>query len=155
MMKCVFDNCELWNGILLGMVSSLLFAILNHYFRIYFVYKRTYGKIAGHYTGYGYKSGSNQDLDESPISRSSVKHIGENILEITIDHSNQDEKFIWVGEMRMNSQMHGRITYKYVEPSRLIHQIGIKDCIVSEDKKTIYLIDVDKENYGKEVFKRN
>lgn len=151
---CVFDSCELWNGIFLGILSSLLFALLTYLFKKYFYYKWTYGKIQGKFKGYGYMPSSNTELDTTQISSATITHINENILEIIVDHSNQSEEFIWNGELRLNTQKHGRITYKYSEPERERHKIGIKDCIISDDFKTIYLIDVDKENFGKEVFKQ-
>ncbi len=153
-MNCIYNSCELWNGILLGIVASFLFAVLTFLFNKYVLYKLTYGKIAGNYKGYGYKPNSDTELNDKQISSATVKHINQNLLEIEVDHSNPDENFIWHGELRLNTQRHGRITYKYSEPERERHRIGIKDCIISKDYKTIYLIDVDKENFGKEVFKR-
>jgi hypothetical protein len=153
-MNCDFNSCELWNGILLGIISSFVFAILTFLFNKYILYKLTYGKIAGTYKGFGYKEGSDTELNDKQISSAIVTHINQNILEIIVDHSNSDEKFIWNGELRLNTKKHGRITYKYSEPARMRNQIGIKDCIISDDNKTLFLIDVDKSNYGREVFKR-
>ena len=132
----------------------VVFAVLTLLFNKFIYYKLTYRRIAGKYYGFGYKDENNTELSEQQISSATVKHINQNLLEIEVDHSNSNEKFIWHGELRLNTKRYGRITYKYSKPERMSHRIGLKDCIISEDFRTVYLIDLDKENYGREVFKR-
>lgn len=64
-MNCDFDSCELWNGIILGVISSFAFAVLTFLFNKYILYKLTYGKIAGHYKGYGYKQNNDTELNDN------------------------------------------------------------------------------------------
>ena len=152
-MNCSFDICELWNGIFLGIVSSLIFAIFLHWFRAFFVFKRRYGKLAGNFDGYGYKDKDSGELNERPISHAIIKFVSENRLEITVTHGDQ-EKYIWVGEITLNTLKHGIIVWQYVEPIRVKHFFGYKQCIIENDFNTIIIIGDEGKGYGKEIFKR-
>jgi len=148
-MKCTFDLCELWNGLFLGLISSALFAILFHYGRGYFYFKRRYGKLAGNYNGYGYKADNPRDLDENAISSATIKYLVENKLEIRVSHNN----LTWVGELTMSSLKYGSIVFQY-ENSEARHFFGFKKCIIDHDRNMLFVIGEAEKGYGTEVFKR-
>ena len=151
-MECLFNWCELWNGLLLGLLAALVFSILAIIFQKLIYYRIVYGGISGKFEGYGYKDKNETELGEHPISSAIIKHIGENLFSIKLQTYNDHEDFIWTGEMRMDTLKNGRIVWRYISPERLIHLIGVKDCIVSDDKKTIYLIGKDFDDEGKFKF---
>lgn len=94
-MGCVFDKCELWNGIGLGLISSAVFAVLYHFSVAYFYYRRTYGKLVGKYLGQGYKKDNPGVLDERILSSATITYMTENKLEISVIH----DGLTWVGEI--------------------------------------------------------
>lgn len=129
-MDCIFSKCELWNGIFLGILAAFIFAILTYLFQKYIYYRLVYGRIAGDFEGYGYKDKNDTEVDDKPISSAKISHIGENLFSIYLQTYNQHEEFIWTGELRMDTLKYGRIVWRYIKPKRLIHSIGVKDCIV-------------------------
>lgn len=158
-MECLFSWCEFWNGLLLGLLAALVFSILIFIFQKLIYYRIVFWGISGKFEGFGYKDENETELDDHPISSAVIKHVGENLFSIKLQTYNDHEDFIWTGELRMDTRKNGRIVWRYISPERLIHSIGVKDCIVSDDKKTIYLIgnDFDKEGnlkFGKEVLRR-
>jgi hypothetical protein len=150
-MKCIFDSCEMWNGLLLGFVASALFAIFLYLFNEYLYYKPKYGKIAGKYTGYRYKdNNAPNELDETPISNAVIKHLGKNRLKIVVNHNHVS----WSGEIILDSTRFGSIAWQYDNPADK-HRYGFKKCIAEKDLNTLYVIGDKNEGYNKEVFKRD
>ncbi|MFI5159063.1 MAG: hypothetical protein ACHQF4_09370 [Sphingobacteriales bacterium] len=140
-MKCIFDSCELVNGIVLGIVSSAFFAFLFHFLREYFYFKRRYGKFAGKFKGY--------DLENHPLSNAIITHTAENRLEISVTHGH----LTWIGEITMNSLRYGSIVFQY-EDREARHFFGFKKVVAEKDFNTIYVIGDESKGYGTEVFKR-
>jgi len=148
-MGCVFDKCELWNGIGLGLISSVVFAVLYHFSVAYFYYRRTYGKLVGKYLGQGYKKNNPGVLDERILSSATITYMTENKLEISVTH----DGLTWVGEITMNSLRYGTIVFQYMDPEHK-HFFGFKKLIVESDFNTINVIGDETKGYGVEVFKR-
>jgi hypothetical protein len=148
-MKCIFDLCELWNGLLFGILSSAVFAMTFHYGRGYFYFKRRKGKLAGSYNGYGYKADGSGELDEKTISSATIQYLAENKLEITVSHNH----LTWVGEITMNSLKYGSIVFQY-ENEEARHFFGFKKCIVDHARNMLFVIGEAENGYGTEVFKR-
>jgi hypothetical protein len=150
-MECVFDKCEFWNGVGLGIISglvaSVMFTILYHWVREHFYFKKRFGKLSGEYRGFGYKVDNPGELNDKPISNATIKHTAENRLEIMVTHNN----LTWVGEITMSSLKFGAIVFQY-KNKEAKHFFGFKRCIVEDDFNTIIVIG--EEGYGKEVFKR-
>ena len=150
-MECVFDKCELWNGIGLGIISgliaSVMFAFLNRWVREYFYFKKKFGKLNGEYKGFGY-SGENEDkVNNEPDSLATVRHAGENRLEISVTHNS----LTWIGEITMNSLKYGLIVFQYKNES-VKERFGFKRCIVEDDFKAIRVIG--EGGYKKELFRK-
>ncbi|GAC1302811.1 MAG: hypothetical protein NVSMB24_07950 [Mucilaginibacter sp.] len=148
-MECVFDKCELWNGIALGLISSAVFAVLYHFSVAYFYYRRTYGKIVGKYIGQGYKDDDSGELNERILSSATIRYMTENKLEISVTHGG----LTWVGEITMNSFRYGSIVFQYTDLKHK-HFFGFKKLIVESDFNTINVIGDETKGYGIEVFTR-
>lgn len=148
-MNCPFDLCELWNGLCIGVISSALFAVLFHYSRGYFYFKRRFGKLAGNYNGYGYKADNPREVDEKIISSATIRYLAENKLEISVSHDHRT----WTGEITMSSLKYGSIVFQY-ENVEARHFFGFKKCIVDHDRNTLFIIGEAEKGYGTEIFKR-
>jgi hypothetical protein len=148
-MKCIFDLCELWNGLFLGVISSIVFAILFHYGKGYFYFRRRYGKLAGNYNGHGYRADNPGEVDGKVISSATIKYLAENKLEIVVSH----DQLSWVGEITMSSLKYGSIVFQY-KNEEAKHFFGFKKCIVDHDKRILYIIGEPEKGYGTEIFKR-
>ena len=150
---CSFDQCELFNGIILGIISSALFTVLYYLIRKHWVYRRKYGRIAGDFAGYVYKDDNAGVLSDLPVSKATIRHLVETRLSITVSHGAHFEN-IWVGEITMQSQKYGIIVWQYVKPENMRHFFGFKKLIVEDDFNTLNIIGESTEGFGKEVLKR-
>lgn len=161
MFDCVLDWCALWNGLLLGVVSSIIAAG----FTIWYVNRNERKKFAiavGKYDGYGFQDDSANPLVEQPKpqSKATVKSVERNILFIEVEHA--DRK--WNGHIVMEIPTFGTIVWRYVDLPVGQHSFGFKRFMVREEPDRIYLYIVEevslpgdtqkKSHFGREVFVR-
>jgi hypothetical protein len=152
-MECIFDKCELVNGILLGLVSGILgsfiFAFLYQWWREYFHFRPRFAKLNGNYKGFKYREDKSDKLVAEPISQATIKHLAENRLEISVTHG----ELTWIGEITMSSSKFGSIVWQY-KNIEVKHFFGFKRCIIEDDFNTVLVIGEEKDGMGKEVFRR-
>lgn len=152
-MECLFDKCELFSGMLLGVisgiVSSLIFIPISRYLREVFYFRPKYRKLSGTFHGFRYKEDKPDELEPEPISSATVKHLNENLLEISVSHGSHK----WSGEITMSSTRFGSIIWQY-ENLDAKHFFGFKRCIVEKDYNTLLVIGEQADGMGKEVFKK-
>ncbi|MCB2207665.1 MAG: hypothetical protein KQH67_05165 [Bacteroidetes bacterium] len=167
-MDCIFNICELINGILLGVTASLIatsiaFIIANWKNRKKL--KRKFGKAEGKYFGYGYsKEEPDLKLKETPQSEAEIFYVKENILQIELTETPNKGKYKWGGIITMELENYGSIAWKYeiyngekLEGNK--HKFGFKRLIIEEDEKFMYIYLADEnleggEKYSKEVLIR-
>lgn len=165
-MNCIFDSCELINGLVLGVISSIIVLLAEKYFTRKRL-KDKYGKAEGNYLGYGFEkedknnpnSSLKTTLDDKPISEAEIKYLHDNILSIKLKHDN----LIWEGNILMELETLGSIAWRYTNMplanGKEQHWFGLKRCIVrnveSEDKVYVYLIGEKEDGYGKEILIRS
>ena len=147
-MLYIFKSSKALEDVFLAILSSAVFAVVVHYYRHWFYFKARYGKIAGNYNGYGYKTGSSTELDAIPISRANVNYIVENRLEITVVHGEAE----WVGELTLSTPKHGIIIWQYSDPGK-DHIYGFKKCLIQDNNNRIIVIG--EAGFGTEVFIRS
>lgn len=166
--ECVFDLCQLWNGMLLGVIASIIATMIVVFYqtcRRKRDLKRKYGKTEGTYMGF--KPGKPaQDWDSPKIytSKAIIKYERDNILSIELTEYpvSDHPKFKWTGIITMDFENNGTVTWNYeIYEGESYgggnHEFGFKKLIIKDipDKKTyIYLIDEDIERYGKEVLEK-
>jgi len=167
-MNCIFDKCELINGLFLGILSSIIASGIT-YLLISSKKKRNlrkkYGKSDGDYLGYGY---SNQDPDliirDEPQSRATITYLKENQLNITLTNNFGPIEDQWSGTILLELENYGSLAWKYdiyhgQNTGQQMHKFGLKKVIINEDENDIYIYLVDEnlglgEQYGKEVLIR-
>jgi len=168
-MNCIFDQCALINGLLLGLSTSAIVSIITYVIvnrKNKKVLKKKYGTPEGEYLGYGFErkypdkpdSPLKKTLTNEPISTATIKYIKDNILSISLKH---DEK-VWTGEIIMESETSGSVAWRYInlplDNGKEQHWFGLKKVVVRnvEDEKNsyIYLIGDTLEGFGKEILIR-
>jgi len=152
-MECIFDKCEFVSGMLLGIISgvvaSFIFAPLYRWCRERFYFRPKFCKLNGEYQGFGYKTDNPRELDDKPLSFATIKHLDENLLEISVTH----DHLTWIGEITMSSMKYGAIVFQY-KNLEAKHFFGFKRVIVEDDYNTVIVIGDESKGYGVEVFKR-
>jgi len=169
-MECVFNICEFWGGIGIGILSSVIVSFITYFivnYRNKDLLKRKFGKAEGEYSGYGFEPIDRKDstkgtkwiLNNDKLSSAKIEYVKENVL--TIEHITLRNKFIWKGNIEMESETTGSIPWLYVnlpkDGEKDQHQFGHKRCIIREtdDEIYVYLIGDKLEGYGKEVLIRS
>src|SRR6266568_1446466 len=138
---CVFDICQLWNGLLLGTLASILATVLVLWFEWYRRkknLKKKYGKIAGKYLGYGFEHSNEQwpQLNDQPQSEATIEYIRENVLHIELTGPPGQEQFKWTGMIEMDLETYGTVAWMYdviggkpaVDGNK--HEFGVKKLMV-------------------------
>ena len=161
--SCRFDVCQLWNGLFLGTLASVLAAILVLWVQEYRRKKRlkqTYGKIAGTYLGYGFKESGEQwsQLKDEAQSEATIAYVGDNILNIELTGYPIREEFKWNGIITMDLETYGTVAWKYeIIGGKAFdgnkHEFGFKRIMVrTENNATyIYLVEEIHAKYAKEI----
>jgi len=171
-MNCIFDKCELINGLFLGLISSgvvafLTYLIINRKIKKQLLIK--YGKAVGEYDGFSFEevvknkpeSGYKKVLKNEAVSKANVIYLHDNILKITLTEINNNH--IWEGYITMELENLGSIAWEYKNLENLENKkqysFGLKRCIINDDIesgfKYIYLIGEKDECYGKEILIQN
>lgn len=162
---CVFSLCQLWNGLLLGVIASLIatgMVITYERWQRKSELKAKYGKTEGEYLCF--KTGDPDkewDTEKDYTSKAFIKYKHDNILSIELSEITDSEtpKFKWTGIITMDLENYGTIAWNYEiyegKPyggSR--HEFGFKKIIITDIPEQgiyIYLID---DKYGKEVLEK-
>jgi len=160
-MDCIFNKCELYNGLLIGIVASLITSIIIHLGNKMKL-KRKYGKLEGHYSGHGYSHENNDlKLEQRIQSRATINYLKNNLLQFELTENSTEPRYKWNGIIVMEFENYGSIAWKYdlYNGERLgqeKHKFGFKRLIVNETNNSlfIYLIEenlVQGEKYPREV----
>lgn len=153
---CVFNICELWNGLLLGFVSSavasvLVLLIVRHNGKREL--KRRFSKAEGDYTGYRYDQDS-LIPETNPASRATIKYKHENLLSMSLTElegrNAKGENLIWTGEMRLDFETSGTVVWRYLNLDDKL-QFGFKRCLMREEDGKFYVYLAGEDPYGKEI----
>jgi len=167
-MICLPDNCELINGLFLGVISSLIasgitLAIIS--IKNKKKLKKKFGKTEGEYLGYGY-SVENPDLiiKDIPQSKATINYLKNNQLNIILTNASDNIKYQWSGTILLELENYGSLAWKYDiykgnTIGNNIHKFGLKRVIINEDEKNYYVYLMDEnvglgEQYGKEILIR-
>src|SRR5690348_11202503 len=130
-MMYIFDLCEFYNiffeGILTGIIASLIFVGLTELFRILkFRWKYSYLKSRDQnsydWIAYSMKSDDGRIREDSPNGSMVNIEVKSNKIKITLNHDNRN----WIGELEMKSAGYGTIIYKYTDK----HEYGCRDCFI-------------------------
>jgi hypothetical protein len=166
-MICLFDKCELVNGLLLGVFSSII-ATLIVLGTISFRNKKKFSKAVGEYLGYGYiKNKDNQPNDliisDEPHSKVIITYLKQNQLRIELTDLESPPKNKWIGTVFMELENYGSIAWKYdIYKSEKIggnkHKFGFKRLIINDSMEGIYIYLISEnigsgETYYNEVLK--
>jgi len=169
-MDCIFDSCQLINGLWLGIISSTIVAFVTYLIvnqKAKKDLRKKFGKAEGDYKGYGFepineldpKSEFKNILREKPISEATIRYLRDNILKITLEDNNG---LTWEGEILMELETLGSVAWRYKnlkkDEGREQHRFGLKRLIirdVNDEDFTVYLIGEKEEGYHKEVLIRN
>lgn len=168
-MNCLFDKCELINGIVLGLLSSFLASWFTYLFLKYRqkqIDRNRFKLLSGLYHGQTLADPTKPIDVNTPTSQAIIEHISNNRLSIQVTDYPVTGHNKWIGEITMESEIIGTIIWHYerhlnVDLSSNKHLFGLKKIIKREvgTEMFIYLIDRDfsdnKKNPLKEVFKKN
>jgi hypothetical protein len=160
--NCAFDICQLYNGLLLGIIASVIAAFIVLYVENYRRKKdlrQKYGKAAGNYLGYGFEiSGARWTLKEKPQSEATITYIKDNILNIELTEYPFKGQYKWTGIITMDLETYGTVAWNYeIIDGQSVggkkHEFGFKRIMIKNigNKIYIYLVDEDRERYGKEI----
>lgn len=167
-MNCLFDKCELINGIVLGLISSFLASWFTYLFlkcRQKQIDKNKFISLAGLYHGQTLADPTKPIDINNPTSQASIEHISNNHLTIELTDYPVSGHNEWIGEITMESEVVGTVIWHYQrhENSDLSsnkHLFGLKKLIKRKigDEIFLYLIDEyfpdSKGNLLKEVLKK-
>ncbi len=162
-MNCLFDQCELINGLFLGIFASLIASLIVIFFinsKNKKTKKKKFGKAIGKYKGYGY-SISNPDLilKDKPQSEATITYIKENILEIELTEFPYKGMYKWKGIITMELEYYGSLAWNYElyegkELKNNKHKFGFKRLIIREDENYVYIYLADENLVGGEVYSK-
>ena len=167
-MECIFDKCELVNGLLIGTIASLIasgiaftISVLKNKRKL----RKKYGKAEGSYLGYGYSNDKKGImLEDTPHSEAKITYLQDNHLRIELTETPNEGKYLWSGNIIMELENYGSITWNYeiyegIKQGNKRHKFGFKRLIIKEDDKYVYIYLteenlVDGEKFPKEVLVR-
>ena len=167
-MNCLFDKCELINGIILGLLSSFLASWFTYLFLRYRqnqIDQKRFKPLAGLYRGQTITDPTKPTDINNPTSQATIEHISNNRLVIQLTDYPDSGHNKWIGEITMESEIIGTVIWHYerhedIDLSSREHLFGLKKIIRREigTEMFIYLIDKGfpdtKNNLLKEVFKK-
>lgn len=118
MVFLTFSTNILSNALLIGLISSLiatLITLLASYLYNKWKDKKRYGKLRGIYSEYGYKEGTSEwELKDKPQSNATITYLQKNTLDIEVKSLNKHYRYIWKGQIFMDSEIHGSISWRYI-----------------------------------------
>lgn len=144
MFNCSFDSCQLYNGLLLGVIASLISSIIVIRFeknRRRKKDKTKYNYLEGNYDGFGFKKDDLTLIDPEQQSTAKVNYLKDNKLEITVTHNSGDnEQRTWSGIIIMELETYGSIVWRYHPEQENEFNFGLKRCIVKREKGKVFLL---------------
>lgn len=165
-MECIFDSCELINGIVFGLGTSFLASYITFLFVKGFEKsknKKRYGKLTGTYTGFVMTDSAKRIVSETPSSKASIKHEKDNLLSIHVTDFSGSNHNLWEGTIYMESESKGHMTWYYKKHEDLVlsenkHLFGFKRVITRVVNESLFVYVLEEklsegsENFPNEVF---
>lgn len=150
-MNCLFDKCELINGIVLGLLSSFLASWITFRFiklRQKQIDKSKYKPLEGFYKGKTMTDPTKPIEISNFTSQAKIEYILDNHLKIQLTDFPDSGHNNWVGEITMESEMVGTILWYYekhknIDLSSNRHLFGLKKIIVRKIEKDIFIYLID------------
>lgn len=132
LMLCKFDLCELWNmlfgGIVIGIIASFLFVgitqlIAKCKFKKKYKFLESKSTDVFDWIAYSMKSENGRIKEETPNGSSVNIKINQGRIYL---HLVQNDKREWHGELLMDSNGFGIVSYKYTDA----HEYGKRQCTI-------------------------
>lgn len=133
--NCVFDSCELINGLVLGLGASLI-VLAGQGLITRAQFKRKFRYLVGEYEGYGFQAADPTLRESMPQSKARIEHLNENKLSIEVVHDGRK----WNGDIVMELETSGSIIWRYDPRSSAEFNFGLKRCIAKKTEGSVHLL---------------
>lgn len=157
---CAFDICALWNGLLLGVISSTIattitLCVTNRKRRRDL--RKRFGRAEGEYEGHEFDK-ENEAPKPDVVSKATIEYIRDNVLSIKLkelrNKNQNDENYEWSGQISMELEHFGSIAWMYTNLDSE-HRFGFKRCIVREDSSNVWVYLIGEDGFEKEILVRS